>query len=204
MPTRHMSIKRVRKDRLKKFVDQRLIIALGHPIRAHILAVLNERVASTKEIGDELELDVSAFYKHVQLLRKLGCIECVETRSVRGAKEHFFRATTTLSLDDRNWQRVPATVRHDIVADLIRTISEEAFEALAAHTLGAGKPEHLSCNPAIVDARGRRESIELLNRTLQGLIAIQRDSNTRLTKSGEDGIPMTTAILGFEADRPAG
>lgn len=38
-------------DGLKTFFDRRLIKALGHPIREHILAVLNERVASAREIG---------------------------------------------------------------------------------------------------------------------------------------------------------
>jgi hypothetical protein len=203
MPIRHMSIKRVRKDRLKKFLDERLITALKHPIRAHILAVLNERVASTKEIGDEIELDVSAFYKHVQLLQELGCIECVETRTVRGAKEHFFRATKTLSFDDRDWQRLPATVKHDIAADFVHSIYEDALRALSAGRLGAGESEHMSCTPGLVDARGRRESIELLGRTLKSLISIQRASNRRMAKSGEEGISMTTAILNFEADRPA-
>jgi len=71
-PIRHKSIKEVRKDRLKSFVDRRLIEALRHEVREHILAVLNERVASTVEIGDEIELDVTAFYKQVQILEELG------------------------------------------------------------------------------------------------------------------------------------
>lgn len=44
---------------LKTFMDRRLIRALGHPVREHILAVLNERIASSKEIGDEIGADVS-------------------------------------------------------------------------------------------------------------------------------------------------
>jgi len=60
---RYTSIKKIRKDRLKKFIDSRLITALGHPVREHLLAVFGERIASTSEIGDEIELDVSAFYK---------------------------------------------------------------------------------------------------------------------------------------------
>jgi hypothetical protein len=200
MPTRHTSIKRVRKDRLKKFVDERLITALRHPVRAHILAVLNERAASTREIGDEIELDVSAFYKHVQVLQELGCIECVETRTVRGAKEHFFRATATLCFDDQAWQRLPATVKHDLVVDLAHSLYEDALSALNAGKLGRGRPEHFSWSPSVVDARGRRESIELLDRTLEELIAIQRASHCRLAKSGEEGTPMMTAILAFETD----
>lgn len=99
---------------------------------------------------------------------------------------------------------MPATVRHDIAAYLVHSITEDALRASTAGKLGAGKPEHLSWTPGVVDARGRRESIELLDRTLKGLIAIQRASNARLAKSGEDGVSMTAAILGFEADRPVG
>lgn len=204
MPTRHTSIKKVRKDRLKKFVDDRLIKALGHPVRAHILAVLNERVASTKEIGDEIELDVSAFYKHVQLLEELGCIECVETRKVRGVKERFFRATTTLLLDDTAWRRLPATVRRDVSVDLAQTISDEAAAAARAGKLGSGDAEHLSFTPGVVDDRGRRETVRLLNRTLKRVMTIQRASGGRLAKTGEAGIPVTAAIMGFEADRAPG
>lgn len=120
MPTRHTSIKKVRDDRLKCFMDRRLVQAIGHPVREHILVVLNERQASPTEIGDELELDVSAFYKHVQVLERLGCIECVGTRRVRGANERFFRATSILSFDDEAWQRVPVTFKADVWADFLR------------------------------------------------------------------------------------
>jgi hypothetical protein len=204
MPTRHMSIKQVREDRLKTFVDGRLIKAISHPVRAHILAVLNERTASTTEIGDEIELDVSAFYKHVQMLEALGCIECVETRSVRGVKEHFFRAKSTLLFGDAAWRRVPATFRRDICVDLVQAISDEAVAALDAGKLGAGRAEHLSLTPMVLDARGRREVIKLLNQTLRRLISIHRASARRLAKAGKQGIPVTAAIMGFEADRDAG
>ena len=33
-----------------EYIDQRLIKALGHPVRVHALAILNERVASPNEI----------------------------------------------------------------------------------------------------------------------------------------------------------
>ena len=71
-PIRHTSVKDVRTDRLKSFFDRRMIFALGHPIRQHILAVLNEREASTVEIGDEIELDVTAFHSHVEVLEENG------------------------------------------------------------------------------------------------------------------------------------
>ena len=59
-------------DELKTFFDRRLVKALGHPIREHVLAVLNERTASAREIGEEIGADVSSFYHHIEQLEKLG------------------------------------------------------------------------------------------------------------------------------------
>src|SRR3954466_7830113 len=73
-------------DELKTFFDRRLIKALGHPVREHILAVLNERIASAREIGEEIGGDVSSFYHHIEELEKLECIERVATKRRRGAK----------------------------------------------------------------------------------------------------------------------
>ena len=203
MPIRHTSIKEVRGDRLKGFMDRRLVHAIGHPVREHILAVLNERAASPTEIGDELELDVSAFYKHVQVLEQLGCIECVGTRRVRGVHERIFRATSTLSFDDEAWQRVPPTLRADVWADLLRRLCNDVTGALLDGRLGGGSPEHVSWTPGRVDGRGRGEIHAILEDALSRVLAVQRESAARLRESGEQGIPVSVAILGYEAARDA-
>lgn len=203
MPIRHTSIKEVRRDRLRGFMDRRLVHAIGHPVREHILAVLNERQASPTEIGDELELDVSAFYKHVQVLERLGCIECVGTRRVRGVHERIFRATSTLSFDDEAWKRVPATLRADVWADLLRRLCDDVTGALLDGRLGGGRPEHVSFTPGLVDAQGRDEIFAVLEDALSHVRAVQRKSATRLRESGEQGIPVTVAMLGYQAERGA-
>jgi hypothetical protein len=203
MPIRHTSIKEVRRDRLKGFMDRRLVHAIGHPVREHILAVLNERQASPTEIGDELELDVSAFYKHVQVLERLGCIECVGTRRVRGVHERIFRATSTLSFDDETWQRVPVTLRVDVWADLLRRLCDDVTGALLDGRLGGGSPEHVSFTPGLVDVQGRDEVFAVLEDALSRVRAVQRESAARLRESGEQGIPVTVAMLGYQAERGA-
>lgn len=200
MPTRHTSIKMVREDRLRGFMDRRLVHAVGHPIREHILAVLNERAASATEIGDELELDVSAFYKHVQVLERLGCIECVGTRKTRGVTERIFRAKVTFYFDDEAWLRLPPTFRIDVCASLLQGIGKDAHGALQAGKLCGGETEHVSSSPGLVDLRGRDEIFALLDDTLKRLLAVQWASAERLLESGEEGIPMTVSLLGYETD----
>ncbi len=72
-------------------IDQRVAKALSSPLRARALALIAAGVASPKAIADELGLDVRHVAYHVRVLRKLGCIELIETEQRRGAVEHIYR-----------------------------------------------------------------------------------------------------------------
>ncbi|MDX6608264.1 MAG: hypothetical protein QOF85_189 [Solirubrobacterales bacterium] len=189
-------------DELKSFFDRRLIKALGHPVREHILAVLNERVASAREIGEELEADVSSFYHHVEELEKLECIERVETRKRRGANEHFFQAMRTLSFDDEAWRRLPTSLKSDLTAGVLQLLFDDLVGAWQAGTLNARHDRHVSWAPGMFDGRGWSEATELMNRTLEELGAIQAKSAARLAKSDERPVPATMALLAFETAGP--
>ena len=65
--------------------DQRLVKAIGHPVRAEALAILNARAASPNQIARELGLDVGNVSYHVSELARQGCVELVDTRQRRGA-----------------------------------------------------------------------------------------------------------------------
>jgi DNA-binding transcriptional ArsR family regulator len=185
-------------NELKTFFDRRLIKALGHPVREHILAVLNERVASAREIGEEIGADVSSFYHHIELLEELDCIERVASRPRRGAKEHFFQAKKTVLLDDSEWQQLPASVRTDLAASFIQEMFDDAAAALQGGTLSPNADEHVSWTPAHFDRQGWKETTCLLTETLDRLIAIQKQSAVRLADSKADPITASVSILAFE------
>lgn len=191
-------------DELKTFFDRRLIEALGHPVREHILAVLNERIASATEIGEELGADVSSFYHHVEELEKLGCIERVETKQRRGAKEHFFRARISVFFDDAAWQRLPGTLRGDQTASLLQFLFDDVVSALDEETFDARDDRHASWTPGFFDTRGWQEAMDLLSDTITNLVTIREAAASRLAETGERGIPATVGILGFETSAPKG
>lgn len=83
-----------------------LLKAISHPVRARALAVLTQRVASPSELAAEQGVVVGDVAYHVRVLRKLGMIELVETRQVRGATQHFYRGTRQSYLDDEVWQKL--------------------------------------------------------------------------------------------------
>jgi DNA-binding transcriptional ArsR family regulator len=191
-------------DQLKTFFDRRLIEALGHPVREHILAVLNERIASASEIAEELGTDVSSFYHHVEELEKLGCIERVLTMRRRGAKEHFFRATVSVFFDDAAWQQLPSTLKSDQAASSLQLLLDDVVAAVKEETFNARDDRHLSWTPGFFDEEGWKEAVDLMNATMENLCAIREAAALRLMESGKQGTPATLAMLAFETPPPAG
>jgi len=192
-------------DGLKTFFDRRLIKALGHPVREHILAVLNERVASAREIGEEIGADVSSFYHHIELLEELECIERVASRRRRGANEHFFKARQTFFFDVETLQKMPASLKAQIAASSLQYLFDDVVLALKAGTLDARDDRHLSWTPGAFDAQGWKETTELMGQTLSRLCAIQKAAALRLSRGAAQEINASVAILAYETpgERPS-
>lgn len=74
-------------------IDQRLAKALSNSLRAKALNLIAEGVASPKTIAEKLDVDLPTVSYHVRVLRRLGCIELVETKTRRGAVEHIYRVS---------------------------------------------------------------------------------------------------------------
>jgi DNA-binding transcriptional ArsR family regulator len=74
-------------------IDQQLAKALSSELRAQALTLISEGVASPKLIAARLDLDLRSVAYHVRVLRRLGCIELVETEKRRGAVEHIYTVT---------------------------------------------------------------------------------------------------------------
>lgn len=194
----------VAEGKLKTFMDPRLIKAIGHPLREHILTVLNERVASPKEVGMELGLAVEDFFHHFEVLEELSFIERVKAERRRGATEHYFRATGSFLIDDPEWARVPATLKLGLSAGSVKPIIDDVIAAIQNRTFDARDDRHSSRVPAYLDEQGWHEVLTLLKETMWRAMDIRKRSARRLAESGEDGTPATVAILGFETpDRRA-
>jgi Helix-turn-helix domain len=187
-------------EELKTFFDRRLIAALSHPVREHLLAVFNERTASATEIGDEVGAEVSSFYHHIEELERLDCIERVATRRRRGAAEHFFRAKRSLFFDDEAWRRLPASLRSDVETSTLQMLFDDVRAALDAGTLDAREDRHVSWAPGTFDAQGWGEVKELMNRTLGRLGEIQESAAMRLAQGAQPEISASVALLAYEAE----
>jgi DNA-binding transcriptional ArsR family regulator len=179
-------------------VDQRLVKALAHPVRVHVLDILNERVASPNQLAQELGEGLSQVSYHVKVLRDYECIELVKTEPRRGAVEHFYRATTRPLLTDSDFEQLPASIRTGLSATFLKRVVDDAWGALNAGTLDARDERHTSWTPMIVDEQGWTDLSRALADTLERVFDIQAESAGRLAEAGVEGMSVSVTMMSFE------
>ena len=106
-------------------IDQRIVKALGHPLRIRMLTVLNQRVASPSELAGELEEPIGNVSYHMRTLADLGMVELVRTEPRRGAVEHYYRAIERPHVPSQDWASLPASVRRSIADTTGRQVLDD-------------------------------------------------------------------------------
>jgi DNA-binding transcriptional ArsR family regulator len=181
-------------------VDPRIAKALSHPMRARILMILNERVASPNEIADEIDERLPNVSYHVRALLELGTIELVDTAQRRGAIEHYYRAVVRPFFSDRDWKRLPRSGRQAISDSILQILWDDVSKSMKAGTFEARADRHLTHSQVVLDEKGWEEMAKLLNGVLSEVEKIEAGSRSRLRKAANGaGIPTTFALMHFES-----
>src|ERR671916_459166 len=105
--------------------DPRLVKALAHPIRMKILNILDERMATPKELAELLGLPLENVSYHVRTLKDFGFIKLEKTRQVRGAVEHHYKIAARPQIGTKLWDEIPRVVQEALVDASLRTWVEE-------------------------------------------------------------------------------
>src|ERR1700712_353730 len=95
----------------KEIPDLRWLRALAHPSRIKILDVLDEQIASPKELGGLLSLSLGDASYHCRILWEADCIEEVRKVRRRGAFEHYYRSKPQSNFGHQRWRNVPRSIR---------------------------------------------------------------------------------------------
>jgi DNA-binding transcriptional ArsR family regulator len=186
-------------------VDPRIAKALSHPMRARILMILNERVASPNEIAEAIDERLPNVSYHVRALLDLGTIELVDTAQRRGAIEHYYRAVVRPFFSDKDWKRLPRSGRQAISDSILKILWDDLSESIKAGTFEGRADRHLTHKRLVLDDQGWDEVTKLLNGVLSQVDKIEADSRARVKKS-DDGaaIETTFALMHFESPPRAG
>ncbi|UJA19845.1 winged helix-turn-helix transcriptional regulator [Thermoleophilia bacterium SCSIO 60948] len=166
--------------------SHRLMKALSHPLRQRILIALNESESSPNEIATRLGEPLGNVSYHVKVLESCDAIELARTAQVRGAIEHFYRATARPYIDDEHWAEIPISVRRSLLDESLQRIWDDTVEA-AKGTGFDNDRVHVSFTPLELDAEGYADVSDLLAGTLERVLEIQAEAINRASASNGAG-----------------
>ena len=180
-------------------LDQRLMKALGHPLRVQLLTALNAGVASPSELAKETGEPLGNVSYHVRLLADLGCVELVRTEPRRGAVEHYYRATVRPWFDKTAWRKVPASLRSSVSNEALSVIVDDAAAAIDANAFDSRPDRHVSRTLLLLDEEAWKELADGLDELLERAIQLGAESASRSVESGteDDFIHCELVLLHF-------
>lgn len=180
------------KTQRRKATENR-IKAMSHPLRASILRTLTERTASPAEMARELDEELSNVSYHTKQLVEFECAELVSTRPVRGALEHFYRATERHLIDTEEWDELDPVMAEDLLCDIVQKKLDDFVASRRAGIIGADEHFHLTRTLMVLDEQGMEEALEAHERARLEIAEIQARSAARMIDSGEKGSNVSTS-----------
>lgn len=185
----------VRVPRSEQDLETRMAKALAHPLRARVLALLNERVASPNELARELGEPLGNVSYHVKALLELGCIELVDTAQRRGAIEHYYRALTRARLDESAFKKLPASIRGELSGETMEQGIADVAKAFKAGTFDARADRHASFTQLVLDERAWGELTKQLDALVERAGQLAAESAKRLADDRSGGEQVSASLL---------
>ena len=190
-------------EHLPVLVDLRLVKALDHVLRQHILLAAIASEVSPNGLSKALDEGLSQVSYHVKVLRDDcdGMIEETRTEPRRGAVEHYYRASAKTLFPAKAWRRLKKGLRAMVGAGQASDLFNDLADALKAGKL-QGEHDHISRTPLVLDAEGETNVKAIAERATKEVENEQRATAKRMEKANGDGGPAvgyTFALLAFEA-----
>jgi DNA-binding transcriptional ArsR family regulator len=186
----------------RRKASENRIKAMNHPLRAAVLDILANRISSPAEMARELDEELSNVSYHTKQLVEFECAELVSTRPVRGALEHFYRATERHLLDTEEWEEIEPLIAEGLVCEFMQKILDDFVKSARAGVVGSDAEFHLTRTPLVLDQEGLTEALAAHERAREELLEIEVRSAARLVKSGEQGTNVSSSQGFFKMPDP--
>lgn len=181
---------------------------MSHPLRAEAFRLIRDRgPLSPVEIARELEADLKDVSYHVRKLSEFDCIEEVQNRQVRGAVEHFYRATEQHLIDTEEWgelAEVEPQMAEALSDEFMQGIVDDYAASRRAAIAGLDEEFWIVRNPLVLDPEGVREALEASERYEDEMREIAARSAERRVSEGAQEVPVSSSIVFFKMPRRIG
>ncbi len=171
-------------------------------MRVSILARLQERRSTPRELAESLDASLGVVSYHVRTLHKLGVIELVATTQVRGAIAHHYRAKERPRISDEAWAAASPVAKQAAISATLATIAEYAKASAAAGGLERDDAS-VSRGGLRLDAKGWEKASAACVRLVGRLAEIEASAEKRLAKDphADGASDAAVVIMLFEALR---
>jgi hypothetical protein len=188
---------------LPVLVDLRLVKALDHVLRQHILLAAVQGEVSPKELTKALDEGLSQVSYHVNVLRDDcdGMLERTAPSLAAGQSSTTIAPAPRRCCPRRRGGGSKKGLRAVVGAGQASDLFNDLAEALKAGKL-QGAHDHIVRIPLALDAEGKRNVKAIARRTIEKIENEQRAAAERMAKENGEGSEVTGhtfALLTFEA-----
>jgi DNA-binding MarR family transcriptional regulator len=190
------------KDQRREAIQNRYV-AMSHPVRGEALRILIEerRPMSPVQIARLLHEKTENVSHHIKRLVKLDCAELVEERSVRGAVEHFYRATERSLVSTEEWHDVHPVESHRMKAEVVQLVLDDFVASEKAQIAAVDDLFQMTRTPVMLDDEGLGESQEIMERARLEVAEAETRSAERAAAGGQPPAPASSSYLLFRVPR---
>jgi DNA-binding transcriptional ArsR family regulator len=195
--------KRARKKRQELTARQKFMKAMSHNLRVRILAYMNDRPWSPRELSIELDEGLSQVSYHVGVLRDFDLIELVKTEPRRGAVEHFYRAVERAFMLSSVTKHYPKSGRRLMIVETIEDANMDIATSLASGRFDSRDDYHVSYTPGDLDGKGCEDSEKLADKFVEDFLGLVSESADRRANGEGDGehIAVSASLLVFGSEQ---
>jgi DNA-binding transcriptional ArsR family regulator len=179
-----------------KAVEQADTLAaiVSHPLRRRLWAAIAERPISPRELADRLLEPINDVAYHVRKLRDLGVIEPAGTRPVRGATQHFYRASRRPDFSNEEVEALSPEQSAENAAHVLQLEFADCAAALETGVLTA-RPEHYVYRlPVTLDEQGWQDFHTVIAEAAERLVGAETRCVDR-RRSGEEGDDSVSIVV---------
>jgi hypothetical protein len=185
-------------------LPERLAKVFSHPLRAQLLALLNEQPGSPHDLMERLKaldeahsLNLIAY--HVRVLQRYEAIQLVDTETVRGATKHIYAANRKMLIDGDDWLELPDEAQIGICANAIGEAVERAQAALEQGTMPKDDPVIVNLR-LDVDDEAWKLIRERMTSAWDEVEKVQPGAIDR-TPDPQKRFPVTVTLLAYKSPR---
>jgi len=186
----------------RRQATQNRIKALSHPLRAEAFRLIRDQgPLSPRGLSKELEADVRAVSYHVRKLREFNCIEEVETRQVRGAIEHFYRATEEHMIDTEEWGELAEAepqMAQALTDDFMQSVVDDYSTSRRAGVVALDEEFWIVRTPLVLDSPGILEVLDASRTYENEVLEIAARSAQRRSASGTSPVRASHSVAFFK------